>query len=55
MSPNKINKEWHEKNRLGTNQPLEKRITWHMEHEKNCNCRTMPQSIREEIKKRNLI
>ena len=50
----KINKEWHENNILGSNQPLDKRIKWHLEHEKFCNCRTMPKSIREEIKKRKL-
>jgi len=47
-----INKEWHQKNVLGSNQPLERRITWHEEHEKHCNCREMPQSIRNELNKR---
>ena len=54
MSKSKVNKVWHEKNILGKNQPLERRIIWHLEHEKNCNCREMPKSIRDEIKKRNL-
>lgn len=49
-----MNKEWHEQNVLGSNQNLEKRIAWHIEHEKNCNCRAMPESIRKEILKRKL-
>jgi hypothetical protein len=55
MEKSKLNKEWHEKNILGSNQPLDKRISWHIEHEKFCSCREMPQSIRAEIIKRNLL
>ena len=47
-----MNKEWHKQNILGSNQNLENRIAWHIEHEKNCNCRSMPDSIRKEILKR---
>ena len=54
LEKKQLNKKWHEENVLGTNQSLEKRITWHLEHEKHCNCRKMPESIRKEIQKRNL-
>ncbi len=45
-----INKEWHLKNRMPKNATLEQRIKWHIEHEKNCNCRKMPEKIRREVK-----
>ena len=54
LSKKKLNKEWHQKNVLGSNQPLEKRINWHIEHEKYCNCRAMPISIKNEIMKRKM-
>ena len=54
MDQKRLNKQWHQQNVLGKNQPLEKRIIWHLEHEKNCNCREMPKSIRMEIEKRKL-
>ena len=38
----KINKEWHEQNRMPPKAPLEERLQWHLEHEKNCNCRPIP-------------
>ena len=45
----KINKEWHQKNKMPKNPTLEERIKWHIEHAKNCTCREMPDSIRKEI------
>jgi hypothetical protein len=48
-----INKAWHSKHVLGQNAPLAKRIAWHLEHQKHCRCRPMPESIKAEIKKRN--
>lgn len=44
-----INKEWHLKNRMPKNATLEQRIKWHIEHEKNCKCRKMPEKIRKLI------
>lgn len=43
----KINKEWHEKNRMPKNPSLQERITWHISHAKNCNCRPMSPSIKK--------
>ena len=49
----KINKQWHLKNRMPKNATLEQRVKWHIEHLKNCKCRTdLPKKIEEEIKKR---
>jgi hypothetical protein len=48
----KINKEWHSNNKMPKNPSMEDRIKWHVEHSKNCTCRSMPIKIAEEIKKR---
>ena len=36
---NKINKEWHLKNKMPKNATLKQKIKWHEGHAKNCNCR----------------
>lgn len=47
----KINKEWHLANRMPRNPTPQQRLTWHLEHEKNCSCRKMPASMRAELEK----
>jgi hypothetical protein len=47
----KINKEWHENNKMPTNPTLEERIKWHLEHQKQCSCRPIPAKVEEEIKR----
>jgi hypothetical protein len=44
-----INKEWHEANRMPKNANDEVRYIWHVEHEKNCDCRPMPEKLREKF------
>jgi len=51
---NKINKEWHQANRMPPNAKLEQRIEWHIEHTMNCACRAMPAKIQNEIKRRKI-
>ncbi len=51
----KINKEWHEQNRMPPKAPLEERLQWHLEHEKNCNCRPIPPKLRQEMIQRGLL
>ena len=46
---NKINKEWHEANRMPKNATLAQRIAWYKEHVKHCTCRPMPDSIKQAI------
>lgn len=47
-----INREWHLNNKMPKNPTLEQRIQWHLEHEKNCKCRPIPEKLLEEIVKR---
>lgn len=41
----KINKAWHETNRMPKNATLEQRIAWHLEHQKHCQCRPIPEKL----------
>lgn len=48
----KINKEWHQAHKMPKNPSLEQRINWHLEHLKNCQCRTdIPEKLKAEMKK----
>jgi hypothetical protein len=46
-----INREWHLNNKMPKNSTLEQRIQWHLEHEKNCQCRPIPAKLLEEMAK----
>ncbi len=35
----KINKDWHQKNKMPTNPTKKQRLKWHQQHLKNCACR----------------
>jgi hypothetical protein len=50
----KINKAWHEKNKMPKNPTFEQRVKWHLEHHKNCSCRPIPAKLAEEMKKRGM-
>jgi hypothetical protein len=45
----KINREWHLNNKMPKNPTLEQRVQWHLEHEKNCQCRPIPEKLLQEI------
>jgi hypothetical protein len=42
----KLNKIWHEQNKLKTNASLEERFIWHQEHQKYCGCRPIPKRLK---------
>jgi hypothetical protein len=50
----KMNKKWHEQNKMPKNPTELQRIEWHLEHVKNCNCRPIPQGIVTSIKARGM-
>ena len=50
----KLNAEWHRKNRIPKNPTIEQRIEWHLEHQKHCKCRPIPEKLFMEMKKRNI-
>jgi hypothetical protein len=49
-----INKSWHEKNKMPKNANFEERVKWHLEHEKNCSCRPIPDNLKAEMKKKSI-
>jgi hypothetical protein len=50
----KINKVWHNSNRMPEKASLEQRIQWHIKHVRNCECRPMPEGILKIIMKRKI-
>jgi nucleotide-binding universal stress UspA family protein len=51
----KLNREWHLSHPMPKNPTLEQRIQWHLEHLRNCSCRTdLPPKLKAEMKKRNI-
>ncbi len=45
-----INKEWHAKHKMPKNPSDKEKIQWHLEHEKNCSCRVMSETLRKKMK-----
>lgn len=45
----KLNKDWHLAHRMPKNTKLQQKIDWHIEHQKKCSCRSIPQKILDEI------
>lgn len=50
----KINKEWHEKNKMPKNAKFEDRVKWHLSHQKNCNCRSIPENLLNEMRSKGI-
>lgn len=50
----KINKEWHLQHRMPKNPTFEQRVTWHLEHQKNCPCRPISGKLAEEMRKKGI-
>jgi hypothetical protein len=44
-----INKEWHSENIMPKNATFEQRVKWHLAHQKNCNCRSIPKKLMAEM------
>lgn len=50
-----INAAWHKKHHMPENATIEERIQWHLEHLKNCHCRTgIPAKLKAAMKKRGI-
>lgn len=51
----KTNKEWHDKHPMPKNPTFRQRVDWHIEHQKNCQCRPIPAKLVEEMKKKGIM
>jgi hypothetical protein len=49
----KINAQWHKVNKMPKNPTEEERAKWHIEHLKNCACRTLSEKEKALIAKYN--
>jgi len=47
----KMNRDWHQKNKMPANTTDEQRAKWHIEHLKNCDCRKPTLNIQKLIDK----
>jgi len=45
----KVNRKWHDKNRMPKNATTKQRIKWHTVHAKTCACRPIPAKIQRII------
>lgn len=43
----KINRDWHDKNRMPKNPTTTQRLKWHLAHAKACACRPMPAKLQK--------
>ena len=51
----KLNKDWHLVHKMPKNATVDQRIAWHLEHLKNCQCRTdIPAKLKVEMEKRGI-
>lgn len=46
-----MNADWHRDHRLARNARIGERVAWHLEHEKACGCRPIPERIHQAIRK----
>jgi hypothetical protein len=46
----KLNREWHEANKMAKNPSEDQRLTWHVAHADHCTCREMSPKLLEEVK-----
>lgn len=50
----KLNREWHAAHRMPARATLEERIAWHLEHQRHCRCRPIPEKLLGEMKRRRI-
>lgn len=48
----KINRKWHDENKMPKKATTRERVKWHLAHAKNCACRPVPAKIQRIIEKK---
>src|SRR6266567_8769336 len=54
MKEPKLNRDWHNENRMPIKATMEQRLQWHLEHANNCGCRSIPLKVAEEMERRGI-
>lgn len=49
-----INAPWHAAHVLGQGAAIDDRVAWHLEHARECGCREVPRSVRDELARRGI-
>lgn len=49
-----INADWHRAHVLGQGAPMDQRVEWHLAHVRECGCRGIPDTVRDELERRGL-
>lgn len=49
-----LNRDWHDAHELGQGAPMDARVAWHLEHARECGCREVPRTVREELARRGI-
>lgn len=52
MTASTINRAWHQARRIPTNATFSERLSWHLEHAKQCGCRPIPAATLDELQRR---
>jgi hypothetical protein len=55
MKPPQLNKAWHEKHKMPAKATLQQRIRWHLQHRKQCGCRSIPAKLAEALQAKGLL
>jgi hypothetical protein len=50
----RVNKEWHEQNKMPAKATDDQRINWHLAHIKNCLCMPIPKGVLEKMREKNI-
>jgi len=45
----KINRAWHEQNKMPEHPTVDERMRWHIAHAQHCACRSMSEKLKAEI------
>ncbi len=47
-----VNEKWHSANPMPKRSTMDERISWHLEHARECGCRPIPDGVKKEIARR---
>jgi hypothetical protein len=45
----RLNRDWHRSHPMPPKATLEQRYAWHLDHERHCACRPMPEKLRRQM------
>lgn len=52
MSKHTVNTAWHSTHRMPKQATIKQRINWHLQHQRNCQCKPIPTLVQKAINSR---